>query len=54
MRSRTTVMLPVVTMSLPGLDFSVWISSTSAPRSTVVRSHFGSCNVLETTYFDTV
>ena len=53
-RSRTSVMLAVVTMSLPGWDFSAWISSLSRPRSAVVCSHSGSCRLLETTYFDTM
>ena len=45
------LMLPVVTMSPPVSDFSAPMSSTL--RSTTVRSHSGSCSVLESTYFET-
>jgi hypothetical protein len=46
-------MLPVVTMSLPGRDLSLSISSRRGPLSTVVFCHSGSCREPETTYLET-
>src|SRR5215831_13915172 len=43
--------LPWICSSPPGPFFSFVTSSMALPDSTVVSCHFGSCNVLDTTYF---
>src|SRR5262249_11680950 len=43
--------LPCTCSSPPGRFFTLVTSSTTSPDSTVVACHFGSRNVLDTTYF---